>query len=235
MGAGEARAAPEREAGGGRCGKDALAAGATRTRVGLGGVCGEASPGGDTAGAGGGSSERREERRGEGRVELRARRATPGHTPTLRAPGGARARRGAAQRHAERGCTGPRHKDTRVLGRAGCRDHPLAEPRGRAERPAERTEPRAERTQGPRGTPGGHAIGVTQRARGRRRPSPTWPRPRPLPSLPPLVSPPSRDFVSSHAPPPIPLPPPAPLSPPCKTKPGKMPACAARSAQPVLE
>lgn len=212
-----------------------MAAGATRTRIGLGGVCGEASPGGDTAGAGGGSSERREERRGEGRVVLRARRATPGHTPTLRAPGGARARRGASQRHAERGCTGPRHKDTRVLGRTGCSDHPLAEPRGRAQPPAERTEPRAERTQGPRGTPGGHAIGVTHRARGRRRPIPTWPRPRPLPSLPPLVSSPSGDFVSSHAPPSIPLPPPAPLSPPCKTKPGKMPTRAARSAQPVLE
>jgi hypothetical protein len=41
-------------------------------------------------------------------------------------------------------------------------------------------------------------------ARGRWHPSPTWPRPRPLPS--PLVSPPSRDFVSSHAPP---TPPPA--------------------------
>lgn len=175
--------------------------------------------------------EGRAARRGESGASGQA--GTPGHTPTLRAPGEALARRGAAQRHAERGCTGPRHKDTRVLGCTGCSDHPFAEPRGRAECP----ESRAERTQGPRGTPDGHAIAVTQRARGRRRPSPTWPRPRPLPSLPPLVSPPSRDFVSSHAlpPPSIPLPPPAPLSPPCKTKPGKMPARAAWSAQPVLE
>lgn len=232
MGAGEAHAALRREAGRGRHGEDALAAGATHRAE--GGGCGEASPGGDTAGAGGGSSERREERRGEGRVELRGRAGHPGPHPPLRAPGGARARRGAAQRHAERGCAGPRHKDTRALGRAGCSDHPHSEPRGSAEPPAERAEPRAERTQGPRGTPGGSAVGVTQRARGQPPSSPTWPRPRPLPNLPPLVSPPSRDFVSSHAPP-TPLPPPAPLSPPCKTKPGKMPARAARSAQPILE
>ncbi|XP_059137015.1 potassium channel subfamily K member 2 [Peromyscus eremicus] len=129
-------------------------------RIGLrGGGCGEASPGGDTAGAGGGSSERREERRGDGRVELRGRAGHHGPHPPLRAPGGARARRGAAQRHAERGCAGPRHKDTRALGRAGCSNHPHSEPRGSAEPPAERAEPRAERTQGPRGTPGGSAVG----------------------------------------------------------------------------
>lgn len=62
MGAGEALVAPGREAGRGCHGEDVLAAGSTH-RAGRGG-CGEASPGGDTAGAGGGSSERREERLG---------------------------------------------------------------------------------------------------------------------------------------------------------------------------
>lgn len=226
MGAGEALVAPGREAGRGRHGEDVLAAGSTH-RAGRGGVR-RGEPG---------RGHRRGRRREFGKEGRAARRGESGAArpsgpprphPPLRAPAGARARRGAAQRDAERGCAGPRHKDTRALGRAGCSDHPRAEPRGSA-------EPPAERTQGPRGTPGGRAVGVTQCARGRPRPIPTWPRPRPLPSLPPLVSPPSRDFVSSHAPPHTPLPPPAPLSPPCKTKPGKMPARAAGSAQPILE
>lgn len=161
-------------------------------------------------------------------MELRGRAGHPGPHPPLRAPGGARARRGAAQRHAERGCAGPRHKDTRALGRAGCSDHPHAEPKGSAESPAERT-------QGPSGTPGGRAVGVTQHARGRPRPIPTWPRLALCPVCRrwcPLL--PAISFLLTLPPTP-PLPPPAPLSPPCKTKPGKMPARAARSVQPILE